>query len=47
MSAKYLYTQISRGALIYSEVFAIDTWKKYKNDVDTMLKENGQADLIC
>lgn len=46
MSAKYIYTQIIRGGLIYEEVFSKSTWLKYKDEVDVMLRENGYEHLI-
>ena len=46
MSAKYIYTQIIRGNLKYEEIFAINMWKKYRPEVDVMLRENGYEELI-
>lgn len=46
MMAMYIATKILEGRQDYTYVFSINIYKKYQDDVDSILIAEGRQDLI-
>lgn len=46
MMPLYIAEQIKIGKMSYKQIFSIQMWKKYQDDVDAILIADGKADLI-
>ena len=46
MMAMYIATKILEGKQDYTYIFSINIYKKYQDDVDSILIAEGRQDLI-